>query len=396
MPEQTFSEAGRVLSSANETRIRAAHEALSGVLDSLGTGDAAAPPAAVQAGESAEATELEGDFVPLSEAGVRKDGTALIKIIAPGRGSSGWYSPEVLKRDAGVFKKGLQIFIDHDTPTQEAERPEGSLARLAGELTSDAVWQDDGMHGPGLYSEAKFFAHHLDAVRALAPSIGMSIRAMGKTTQGKAPDGKTGPIVEQLIAAKSVDLVTVPGRGGKIVQMFEAARFAAAANESEAHEEASMEVQEQLKEAQAQIAALQADKAERDARDAAKDATIARMAEGLLLRDAGEMVREALAGVNVPDVTRARLQTQLSGNPPVKDGALDRPAMTVKITEAVTAEQAYLAQVTGYGSGRITGMGDSQAADAKQVDVNARMLEAFAELGLSADEAKVAAGRRGW
>jgi len=67
MPEQ-LSEAGRVLSSANETRIRAAHEALSGVLDSLGTGDAAAPPAAMQAGESA------GDVVAVKDTALVESG----------------------------------------------------------------------------------------------------------------------------------------------------------------------------------------------------------------------------------------------------------------------------------------------------------------------------------
>ena len=142
-----------------------------------------------------------------------------------------------------------------------------------------------------------------------------------------------------------------------------------------------MEIQEQLNEAQARIVTLQQDNA--------------RLRETIVLGAARELVREALAGAQVPDVTRARLQEQLSANPPVNgDGALDTPVLATRITEAVTAEQTYLAQASGYGSGRITGMGGSQADPAKQVDVAARMVEAFRGLGLTADEATVAARGR--
>jgi hypothetical protein len=51
----------------------------------------------------------------------------------------------------------------------------------------------------------------------------MSIRASGKAKEGKA-EGRTGPIIEQLTRGISVDYVTKPGAGGKILQLFEAAR----------------------------------------------------------------------------------------------------------------------------------------------------------------------------
>ena len=101
---------------------------------------------------------------------------------------------------------------DHQTATEEAERPEGSLTTLAGELISDARWQDSGQAGPGLYADAKVFGPYQEAVNELAPHIGVSIRASGRTKQGEA-EGRKGPILEQLVAARSCDFVVTPGAG---------------------------------------------------------------------------------------------------------------------------------------------------------------------------------------
>jgi hypothetical protein len=360
-------------------------EAIGAVLASLGDTGADAMPMEsaepVQLGLDADAVEeaaVVGDFVPLVEAAVRKDGTARVKVISAGWGSSGFYPVEVLKRDAAIFRKGLHMHWDHQTAAQEAEKPEGSLTTLAGELISDASWQDSGPSGPGLYADAKVFAPFRDAVNELAPHIGVSIRASGRTRQGEA-DGRKGPIVEQLIAARSLDYVTIPGAGGKVVEMFEAARPAVTAIVEESEEDQHMELQEQLNEANARILVLQQD--------------AARLREALLIRDARDQTRTALATAQVPDVTRARLLESLSVNPPTgEDGSLDVPALANRITEAVTAEQTYLAQASGYGSGKITGMGGGKTETA--VDVSARMKEAFGLLGLSPAEAEIAANGR--
>lgn len=333
------------------------------------------------AGDVQEAGDLAGDFVPLSEAAVRGDGTALLKIIAPGWGSSGYYPKEVLKRDGPtVFRTGLKGFWDHPTATEEAERPEGSLTLLASELVSDAQWQDNGPAGPGLYAQTRVFKPYVEAVNELAPHIGVSIRAAGRTAQGEA-EGRKGPIVQQLVAARSVDWVTMPGAGGQVVQMFEAARNGARANvpaQSEHQDQggqmADKELEGKLSEAQTEIA---------------------RLREAMIVRDARDAVRESLAGALVPDVTKARLLEQLAANPPVADGNLDRVALATRVAEAVKAEQDYLVQAAGYGSGRVQGMGASAAAPAaKPEEQAAKMREAFAALGLTEKEAEIATNGR--
>ena len=328
--------------------------------------------------EMGEAGTLAPEFTELTEKAVRRDGTIPIKVIAPGWGSSGYYSPEVLKRDGPrVFEAGVQMFWDHQTATEEAERPEGSLEDLAAVLTAPARWEENGAAGPGLYADAKVFPSYIESVDSLAPHIGVSIRANGRAMAGEA-EGRRGSIIQEITAAKSVDFVTKPGAGGQILQLFEAAR--------PSHRDSAKEREmEELKEAQAENKRL----AE----------TVARLQEALLLRDAKDFVGASLAGATLPDVTKRRLSESLTSNPPIgQDGALDKTAYAARIAEAIQAETEYLQQVAGYGAGRIEGMGSANGAlnttEAETANVSKRMIESFRALGMSETEAAIAAAGR--
>lgn len=173
------------------------------------------------------AAPLHEQFTPLCERAVRPDGTIGIKIIGPGWGSSGYYGRPVLERDVPrVFPPGTQMFWNHDTPTEEMERPEGDLSRLAAVTVSSPIWLDNGPKGPGMYADARPFAGYAEAIDEIGEHIGVSIRALGRQTLGEA-EGKQGRIIQELVAGKSVDFVTVPGAGGAIVSVFESAPGAA-------------------------------------------------------------------------------------------------------------------------------------------------------------------------
>jgi len=314
------------------------------------------------------------EFIPLVEKAVRRDGTIPIKIIAPGWGSSGYYPKEVLERDGPlVFAKSTKMYWNHPTAQEEAMRPEGDLNALAAELVTDARFAD-GPAGPGLYADAKVFEGYQGAVNDMAKHIGVSIRASGRAVQGEA-EGRKGPIVQALTAARSVDFVTEPGAGGKILDMFEAARPQMAT----VHREDGVD-EKKFTEALA-----------------SRDQEIARLRESMLLRDAKDFVRQAVATANVPDVTKQRLVESLSINPPVKDGQIDSDAYATRIAEAIKAEVDYLTKAAGYGSGRIEGMGgQAQSVEYKPEEVQAKMTEAFQRLGLNEAAAKSAAIGRGW
>lgn len=344
------------------------------------------PVAAAVPAMEAEGEALDFDFVPLIEKAVRKDGSMPIKIIQPGWGSSGYYSPQVLERDGPkVFTKGLKMFADHPTPTEEAERPERSVKDLAATLTTDAQWNPAGPAGPGLYAEAKVVDSWKPIVEELAPHIGLSIRAMGRAVRGEA-EGRKGPIIEGIVGAKSVDLVTAAGAGGQILSLFESAR-ARAQHITPGGEDIVDETK--LQEAEAARTAAETKLAEATAENATLKDELARLREGEIMREAAAFVADSLPD-ELPELTRARLQESLAAKPVLKDGALDKEAFKEAIDAAVKVELEYLAGITE--SGKIRGMGagkaDSEGADRQSLK------ESFMRAGLSEDEAEIAAQGR--
>lgn len=313
------------------------------------------------------------DFVPLVEQALRADGTILAKLIQPGWGASGYYPREVLQRDGPkIFLKGLKQFWNHATATEEAERPEGDLTALAAELVSDARWQN-GPDGDGLYADAKVFTPYREALNELAPHIGVSIRATGRAQQGEA-EGRKGPIITALTAAKSVDFVTEAGAGGKIVEMFEAARQRAKLQPIKEVDVTEQQFKEAL---------------------AARDEKIAKMSEALITRDARDAIRVALSKTTLPALTQERLLARLSVNLPIKEGALDLPALTERVKAEVEGEVAYLSQVAGYGAGRVEGMGHSQQVEPQtQEALTKQLAESLTRLGVGKEMAASVVGGR--
>jgi len=343
---------------------------------------------------------LRGQIVPLIERALRQDGTTKVKVIEAGWGTSGFYSPEVLKRDGPqAFRAGTHMFVDHPTVSDELERPERSLKELGGVLVTDARWEDDAAGGPGLYADAKVFSGFGAVLEEMAPHIGVSINADGVVREGAA-EGRKGRIVERIRQAKSVDFVTQAGAGGKVMALYEARRLGgtvgaldtvdAAARSGQVTasatngtlntglEEAGGMNEEELK-------------ALREAK-AAADEQVARLQEALLLREARDVAAAELAKIEMPEPTRNRLLEAQVKRPVVKDGKLDTEAYATQVREAATAELAYLVEATG--AGRIVGMGGSSEAAASPEQVEQRLNEAFRELGLSDSLAERAAKGR--
>lgn len=142
-------------------------------------------------------------------------GRVLLTIITPGTGSSGTYTPAVLEQAAQdrVFPKGTLGMIDHPTDHEDMDRPGGSLHNLALVLTEDARWD-----GEALVAEARIRSRYRDLATEFAEFIGVSIYAAAEISHDGA--------VEKLIPDpfNRVDMVAVPGRGGRIAAVLESAR----------------------------------------------------------------------------------------------------------------------------------------------------------------------------
>lgn len=325
-------------------------------------------------------SESTADIVPLASLDLR-EASVNLKLIKPGWGSSAYYPDAVLRRDGpGVFPAGTKMYWNHQTPAEEAQRPEGDLRDLAAELITAARWEAQGPEGPGLYAKAKVFEQYRAPLQDLKDSIGVSIRAMGLSKQGER-ENRTGPVLERLISAKSVDFVTVPGAGGKVLEMFEAARGSSSKNQKETEKMTAEEL-----------------KVLNEARAAADKATT--LSEALLQRlqlteareQARGIARATLATVNVHEAMRNRIIDRVVGEMPLKEGQLDTVAFSETVKAALATEQAYLESL---GVGGIRGLGASGTKPAPEV-TESDLTESFKALGMSAEAAALAAaGREG-
>lgn len=162
----------------------------------------------------AQVTEARGSVTESA-----RPGRILATLITPGQGSSGFYSPEVLRQavEDGVFPAGTHMYADHPTRTDMADRPERSVLDLAGATVENARWDDATQ---AVVAEAQLFGPVGAALREMAPHIGVSIRATADVDE--ADGGRT---ITRLITAESVDFVTRAGRGGRF-DVLESARDA--------------------------------------------------------------------------------------------------------------------------------------------------------------------------
>ena len=361
-----------------------------------------------------ELREFSGAIVPLIEAKADANGTIPIKIIDPGWGSSGYYSREVLQQaaNARVYAAGLQMYWNHPSKTDEKERPERDLRDLAGVLTEDARWDEQGPKGPGLYSRAKIFSAYRDAVAEMGPYIGLSHYVWGESKQGEA-EGKKGEIITRIVAARSVDFVTVPGRGGAIAEAFRAARPPVPTDEQKAAGEYSMgestpkltleslrkehpEIVEALRTEIENSAAMKEAQAQQEKKLAETQKALeeakaenARLKEALLLVEARTFVEAKVKASTLPEISKTRVAEALAKDPVVKDGKIDETAYAAKIEAAIKSEAEYLAKL---GAGRVEGMGAGASGGQTKTleETDKELVAGFMRLGMSEAEAKAA------
>lgn len=347
--------------------------------------------------EAALDIETTGEFIPLIESALRADGSVPVKIIQPGQGSSGYYTPEVLKRDGPtVFKAGLKGYVDHPTESEIRERPERSVKDLALELTTNAHYDTEGAAGPGLYAEAKVYKPWQQFVSDMAPHIGLSIRATGKARDGEI-DGKSTKIIEKLVSAKSVDLVTVPGAGGKILQLFESARerVEQGVQERAASEAAqgrdstkgvsAMEKTQEVTALETALAEAKADATRAQSEATAAQAKLAEHDKAALKTQAAGIVAAVFAEAKVspPEVLTAKL----TATAPIKEGKLDADAFRAEVKAIAESMKpaATGGEIKGMGSGAETSAADDPAAHKALAESFERR---FRNQGKKPDEAK--------
>jgi hypothetical protein len=352
-----------------------------------------------------------------------------VHIIAPGWGSSGYYSEAVLKKacEAGVYPEGMHMHIDHPTRAAEKEQPARTIkgqSPLAAVLTEAGHYDPKGWDGPGVYAKARVLPQFVEDIKAMDGHIGISHYVSGKSEIGEA-EGKKGPIIQELItdALNTVDFVTVPGAGGHYRTLFSEMKVGrqdpignmntqrktmgdkqesltlseVRTNHPEIFEEMKQALSEELK-----IEAATKDQSKKLAEAADKikelEQKVAEQAVKLAEVKAREYIAAEIAKAKIPETSGKILTEQL-----VKlvilteDGEIDAPKFGQIVTEAVKAKADEIAAIKKETGITGNGGGAPPAGDGKKALIES-FEAAYLKMGKTPEDAKklaeIAAGGR--
>jgi len=242
----------------------------------------------------------------------------LVRLITEGPGSTGVYTKEALQGSfAEAFPVGTHMYIDHATEGEAYERPEGTLTKLAAVIAETPHWQDAPK--PGMYATIEVVEQWAPFIEQVSDIIGVSIHCGATLVQDGdlvTVDEPTPPVIESFIPSpvNSVDFVTVPGAGGRLVEALESFKNGNAIMDgSNKHKSERKRMDTEFKEAlealdtklSALVEAL-ADKAKKKAKDEEEDAKKAEEEEEDKAKKAKEAIL-ALADSDLPEVSRVRV-----------------------------------------------------------------------------------------
>lgn len=264
----------------------------------------------------------------------------LVRLITEGHGSTGVYTKEALQGSfAEAFPVGTHMYIDHATEIESFNRPEGTLTKLAAVIAETPYWRDDPE--PGMYATIEVVEQWAPFIEQVADIIGVSIHC-GATL---APDDDIvtageplPPVIESFIPSpvNSVDFVTVPGAGGRLVEALESFKNGnAIMGSSNKHNSERKRMDKEFKEAlealdtklSALVEALAAKAKKKDEEDE-EDAKKAKEEEEDKAKKAKEAIL-ALTDSDLPEVSRVRVAEAIARGYDAK-AILDRETKLVE------------------------------------------------------------------
>lgn len=172
----------------------------------------------------------------------KAEGVYRVRIIESNvQGSSGFYSGGMLESyGPAAFPAKTLSHVDHPTLDEQANRPERSVLTLGGYTLSDPIVEADG-----LYVDMFFAGKAREVVENFGEVIGLSIRASGDVEEVE----RDGQMIREVKAIhpsplNSIDLVTIPGAGGKVIAALEESLKVSEDSSAENGKVSPMEIQE--------------------------------------------------------------------------------------------------------------------------------------------------------
>lgn len=260
----------------------------------------------------------------VTEAPVKKGNRWRVIVARPGKGSSGTYSEEMLRRDAHkIIAPGGQSFINHD----DSRNPKDMI----GVYPEGSFWSEEDK---AVVSEIDVFSHWKEFVEEVGPHCGISLYALGESDE----DQNVTAIIEDRL--NGADLVSRPGLvgSGLAEKLYESAiAVSEKPSVTAAQEERKLEMDEKDREAIAALTtavqALVTDKQAAQA-EAAQVAADEKVVEERL--DAYDAAVEAIEAAKLPEDAAKSLRAEarkgadvaklIEFAKTVKDGEADRIA----------------------------------------------------------------------
>lgn len=295
------------------------------------------------------------------------------------------YTANALESGVTVFE-GAYLVRNHETKEAEAARPEGSIDDVIGKITTVRVGESDGQSA--LLGDVFISASEAAIRTKVQEGIlgGLSIKAWGAGS--RADDGHFVVESFQKHPYTNVAMVTVPAAGGRLLsESQQPDDDDQTQNDLQTVTEGSPAVEiRQLIEGE-DMATLQEVQQERD-RLLEENARLFRETR---TQTGQRALAEALQGATLPPVAVTRV-TEAAGVAIEAFATHGSEQTAEQLTEAlkalVEAERAYVAQLVP--NGAVSGLTVRNNAPN-----DAQLEEAFAGLGLTDAEAKIAARGRG-
>lgn len=264
----------------------------------------------------------------------------LVRLITEGQGSTGVYTREALQGSfAEAFPVGTHMYIDHATEMESDERPEGTLTKLAAVIAETPYWRDDPE--PGMYATVEVVEQWAPFIEQVADIIGVSIHCGATLAQDDdivTAGEPSPPVIESFIPSpvNSVDFVTVPGAGGRLVEALESfkkgnAIMGSSNNHNSERKRMDKEFKEALEALDTKLSALVealADKAKKKDEEDEEDAKKAKEEEEDKAKKAKEAIL-ALTDSDLPEVSRVRVAEAIARGYDAK-AILDRETKLVE------------------------------------------------------------------
>jgi hypothetical protein len=356
--------------------------------------------AIIESGNSVQRTRvLVGLIQSLSESYNPTTGEATITVIAPGfnKGKGRYYPADVLKRDYNIFE-GAKMFTDHQTDAESRVRPEGSLKDWVGSIKKVWAESDGTIRANAAIIDPPFKAKLEElAKNNMLKDMGVSIRAIGEARKEKVEGVETN-YVESLLKARSVDFVTYAGAGGQVealmtesdgendVDLMSEAQLRVRRPdllqliESRTEKEHQMSVktlEQQLTEAQA-LSLKEKERADGLQKQLDESAKVTKK-----IAAATELTKLLSEAKTLPEPAKAKLKAQFA-----------EATEVTGMKEAIDAEIAYVKSIAPASSSSIVrNMGESVEREGTLTDEDKkkRLQEGFAGMGLTKEQAEIAA-----